>query len=103
MGMKANSMHGINPDSLADALQAEKLHPSSSVRLSRSISERRDDEEDESLLTPEEREKKREFEAHRKQHYNEYQMVKQAKEALQNEGLDAMETGIPQSTNSTAP
>ncbi|GAU90930.1 hypothetical protein RvY_03281 [Ramazzottius varieornatus] len=90
-----SSMRGISADKLADALQAEKLHPSSTVRLSRTVSTD-DDDDDDSSMTPEEREKKRNFKLHRKQHYNEYLMVKQAKEALDEEGLNAMESSVPQ-------
>jgi len=45
----------------------------------RRISEPSGDVEDLNLLSPEEREKRRSFEAKRKQHYNEYQAVKMAR------------------------
>jgi len=53
----------------------------------RRISEPSGDAEDLSLLSPEEREKRRSFEAKRKMHYNEFHAVKMAR-ALMNESED---------------
>jgi protein phosphatase inhibitor 2 len=53
----------------------------------RRISEPSGDAEDLSLLSPEEREKRRSFEAKRKKHYNEFHAVKMAR-ALMNESED---------------
>ena len=49
------------------------------------ISEPSGDAEDISLLSPEEREKRRSFESKRKKHYNEFQAVKMARQLMDEE------------------
>ncbi|OQV23806.1 hypothetical protein BV898_02529 [Hypsibius exemplaris] len=87
-----NDNGGVSASSLAARLKKEQANPSEHVKLARVPSRSDDDDDlDESELSPEERDKRREFKEHRKKHYNEYQMVQKAKELLEQEQADAEE------------
>jgi Protein phosphatase inhibitor 2 (IPP-2) len=91
-----HSSGGICASSLAARLKSEQSRPSDHVKLAHVLSlSEEDNEMDESEMSPEEREKRREFKEHRKKHYNEYEMAQKAKELLRKEGLysDATDNG----------
>ena len=54
------------------------------------ISEPSGDNEDISLLSPEEREKRRSFESKRKKHYNEFQAVKMARALMDEDDSEVL-------------
>ena len=54
------------------------------------ISEPSGDAEDISLLSPEEREKRRSFESKRKKHYNEFQAVKMARALMDEDDSEVL-------------
>ena len=58
------------------------------------ISEPSGDAEDISLLSPEEREKRRSFESKRKKHYNEFQAVKMARALMDEDDSEVGTTSL---------
>lgn len=85
---------GISASSLAARLKREQAQPSEHVRITRVPSRSDDDDDvDESEMSPEELEKRREFKEHRKKHYNEFQMAQKAKELLQQEEQEDLAAG----------
>ena len=64
------------------------------------ISEPSGDAEDISLLSPEEREKRRSFESKRKKHYNEFQAVKMARALMDEDDSEVLTLLLPHLNNS---
>ena len=63
------------------------------------ISEPSGDAEDISLLSPEEREKRRSFESKRKKHYNEFQAVKMARALMDEDDSEVLTLLLPNLNN----
>ena len=63
------------------------------------ISEPSGDAEDISLLSPEEREKRRSFESKRKKHYNEFQAVKMARALMDEDDSEVLTLLLPHLNN----
>ena len=63
------------------------------------ISEPSGDAEDISLLSPEEREKRRSFESKRKKHYNEFQAVKMARALMDEDDSEVLTLLLPHQNN----
>ncbi|XP_055342820.1 protein phosphatase inhibitor 2-like [Paramacrobiotus metropolitanus] len=86
---------GINAASLTERLNAEQMGHQCAKMIRVPSHNDEDEEIPDSELTPEEREKRRQFKEHRKEHYNEFQMMKKAKELLHDEGIETMEDNPP--------